>query len=214
MTATRRGRGLAQATIALRDACSEILETIQPASVRAVCYQLFTQKLLPDMSKNSTAKVSRILTQAREDGEIPWRWIVDEHRSLERVSAWENPADFADTIRDAYRRDRWQDQGIHVEVWSEKGTIRGTIQPVLDEYGVGLRVKGGIPAPHHPHDGEPECPEDQSLLEAPTWVRLATSTVPAALLATSRMPAWGLPSVSMFDMIMSPTRSMSQAVLK
>ena len=72
------GRGLAQQTIDLRDRCHAILEEIQPATVRAVCYRLFVEKLLPDMSKNSTAKVSRILTSAREDRFIHLEWIVDE----------------------------------------------------------------------------------------------------------------------------------------
>jgi hypothetical protein len=67
----RAGRDMAKKTIELRQRCHEILEEIEPATVRAVCYRLFVQKLIPDMSKNSTGKVSRILTGAREDGEIP-----------------------------------------------------------------------------------------------------------------------------------------------
>jgi len=31
-----------------------------------------------------------------------------------------------------------------VEVWSEKGTVRGVLAPVLDEYGVGFRVMHGF----------------------------------------------------------------------
>ena len=53
----RVGRGMAQKTIELRQRCHEILEEIEPATVRAVCYRLFVQKQIPDMSKNSTAKV-------------------------------------------------------------------------------------------------------------------------------------------------------------
>ena len=33
---------------------------------------------------------------------------------------------------------------MRVEVWSEKGTIRGVLKPVLDEYGVGFRVMHGF----------------------------------------------------------------------
>jgi hypothetical protein len=44
----------------------------------------------------------------------------------------------------SYRRDFWQQQPERVEVWSEKGTIRGVLQPVLDEYGVGFRVMHGF----------------------------------------------------------------------
>jgi hypothetical protein len=31
-----------------------------------------------------------------------------------------------------------------VEVWSEKGTVRGVLDPVLKEYGVGFRVMHGF----------------------------------------------------------------------
>ncbi len=70
-------RGLARKTQDLIDAAALILAEIQPATVRGVCYQLFNRKLIPDMLKNSTAKVSRVLVQARERELIPWGWIVD-----------------------------------------------------------------------------------------------------------------------------------------
>jgi hypothetical protein len=35
------------------------------------------------MSKNDTNRVSRQLTDARERGEIPWEWVVDETREPE-----------------------------------------------------------------------------------------------------------------------------------
>ena len=44
----------------------------------------------------------------------------------------------------AYRRDFWKQQPKRVEVWSEKGTVRGVLQPVLDNYGVGFRVMHGF----------------------------------------------------------------------
>ena len=93
------GRGLAQKTLDLRDLCRAILDEIHPATVRAVCYRLFVLKAIPDMSTNSTAKISRILTRAREDGFIPWGRVVDETRSLERVSQWDDPADFAESVK-------------------------------------------------------------------------------------------------------------------
>jgi len=138
------GRRLAQKTLDLRDLCRAILDEIHPATVRAVCYRLFVLKAIPDMSTNSTAKISRILTRAREDGFIPWGWIVDETRSLERVSQWDDPADFAESVKRSYRRDLWAQQPQRVEIWSEKGTMRGTLGPVLDEYGVGFRVMHGF----------------------------------------------------------------------
>jgi hypothetical protein len=37
------------------------------------------------MGKNSTNRVSRQLVDAREQGLIPWGWIVQETREVERV---------------------------------------------------------------------------------------------------------------------------------
>lgn len=128
---------------ALLEEEKRILEKIQPCSVRAECYQLFIAKLIPDMSKNSTNSVSRQLARAREDGVIPWSWIVDETRAAERPGRWSEPDSIIDAAVRGYRRDNWQDQPYRVEVWSEKGTVRGTLAPVLDELGVTLRVMHG-----------------------------------------------------------------------
>lgn len=140
----RRGRGKAQATMKLIEACQEILREIQPATVRAVCYRLFTMGLIPDMSKNSTNKVSTQIVWAREQGCIPWAWVVDETREAERVNTWSNSDAIIRAAVTTYRRDYWQDQPYRVEVWSEKGTVRGTIAPVLDELGVTFRVMHGF----------------------------------------------------------------------
>ena len=103
-------RGKAKASLELIEACIEILSTIQPASVRAVCYQLFIRKLIADMSKNSTNRVSTQLRDARENGDVPWSWVVDETREVERIQQWSDLARFADVVRNSYRRNRWQDQ--------------------------------------------------------------------------------------------------------
>jgi hypothetical protein len=146
------GRGKSWRNIELIDAATKILHAIQPASVRAVCYQLFNRKLIASMGKTDTNRVSTQLRDAREAGEIPWDWIVDETREAECVTAWENPAAYIDTIKRSYRRDRWTDQADWVEVWSEKGTIRGTLAPILHEYGVTFRVMHGYGSATAVHD--------------------------------------------------------------
>ena len=88
-------------------------------------------------------RVYRLLREAREDGTIPWEWIVDETRRRERVSTWANPAAYARAVARSYRRDFWDQQPARVEVWSEKGTVRGVLAPVLDEYAIGFRVMHG-----------------------------------------------------------------------
>jgi hypothetical protein len=129
-------RGKTQESIDFIDACRQILAEIQPASVRAVAYQLFVRKLLPSMAKTCTNKVSAQLVYAREEGIIPWEWIVDEAREEERALVWDDVDECVRYTQETYRRDYWLEQRIRVAVWSEKGTVRGTLAPVLDEYQV------------------------------------------------------------------------------
>jgi hypothetical protein len=136
-------RGKTQRILQLIAACRAILEEIQPATVRAVCYQLFIQKLLPSMAKTCTNRVSEQLVYAREQEIIPWSWIVDETREAERPGTWANPDAFIPAVMQSYRRDRWKMQTERVEVWAEKGTVRGTLGPVLRDYGVTFRVMHG-----------------------------------------------------------------------
>jgi hypothetical protein len=140
----RRGRGKSQKSLDLIAAAKEFLADAHPTTIRGVCYRLFVDGVIPSMAKPETDKVSRQLTDAREQGMIPWEWIVDEKRALERLSSWRDPESYVRTVRRSYRRDFWAQQPQLVEVLSEKGTIRGVLQPVLDEYGVGFRVMHGF----------------------------------------------------------------------
>ena len=143
ITTKRKGRGKSAKSLEIIKASIRILEEIQPASVRAVCYRLFTEKLIPNMSKGSTDAVGTQLVYARENGLIPWDWIVDETREAETISSWSNPESIIRAAVNGYRKDYWTMQPNWVEVWSEKGTIRGTLAPVLRKYGVTFRVMHG-----------------------------------------------------------------------
>lgn len=138
------GRGKSQRNLDLIRQARNILATIQPATVRAVCYRLFVAGVIDSMDKNNTSRVSRQLTYAREARLIPWRWIVDETREAECIPSWADPADFAHNVSLQYRRDNWQQQAVRIEVWSEKGTMRGTLAPILQQYGVTFRVMHGF----------------------------------------------------------------------
>lgn len=137
-------KGLATKTVALIDAAYDVALIRNPISVRGVAYQLFNLRLIPDMSKRSTDRVSRALTIARERGLIPWEWIVDEHREIERPATWDDPTQYLQMVQDSYRRDRWTMQPSRVLVMSEKGTVGGILRPVLAEYGVPFLVAHGF----------------------------------------------------------------------
>ena len=134
-----KGRGMAPASLDLIAAMREIAEPLQPITGRGIGYQLFTRKLIASMERSEMARVYRLLKEARERGIIPWSWIVDETRPIERVSTWDDPADYAHCVARSYRRDFWNQQPHRVHVMSEKGTVRGVLAPVLDELAVAFR---------------------------------------------------------------------------
>src|SRR5262245_46376348 len=96
---TRRGRGRAQATLSLIAEMIDIAEAIQPCSVRAIAYQLFNRKLIPAMGEKQTQKVSKLSVIAREEGTLPWEWIVDPTRAEEEVATWADPAAYARAVQ-------------------------------------------------------------------------------------------------------------------
>ena len=85
-TGIKIGRGMAQGSLDLIEAMRVIAKAAQPITGRGGGYKLFTQGLIPSMERNEMQRVYRLLLKAREQGIIPWEWIVDETRSLERVN--------------------------------------------------------------------------------------------------------------------------------
>ncbi len=116
------------------------------------------------MEKTNTNKVSRLLTQAREDGDLDWDWVVDETREAERISTWQDVAAFGETVMRSYRKNYWAEQPEWIEVWSEKGTVRGTLAPVLNEYGITFRVMHGHGSATAVHAAAEESADSDKLL--------------------------------------------------
>src|SRR5262245_3307982 len=135
----KKGRGMARRSLDLIEAMYAAAKAAQPITGRGIGYKLFARGLIPSMEKKEMQRVYRLLKEARERRIIPWEWIVDETRALERTSTWDDPEDYAECVAQSYRRDFWNQQPVRCEVWSEKGTVRGVLAPVLDEYAVGFR---------------------------------------------------------------------------
>jgi len=161
---SKGGRGKAQKSLDLIDAAVQILAEIQPASIRAVCYRLFVDGLIDSMSKANTGKVSTQLVWAREQGILPWEWVVDETREAERITTWGSPEEIITAAMRGYRADYWAKQPEWVEVWSEKGTVRSTLAPVLKKYGVTCRVMHGFGSATSLHDIAVESLENDKWL--------------------------------------------------
>lgn len=147
-----RGRGMAQQSLDLIAAIHVIAERMQPMTGRGVGYQLFVRKRIAAMTRRAMARVYRLLLIARERGIIPWSWIVDETRSIERVSTWDDPAAYAYDVARCYRRDFWNQQPHRVLVVSEKSTVSGLLAPVLDHYAVGFLPVHGFSSGTKAHE--------------------------------------------------------------
>jgi hypothetical protein len=143
-TRSKKVRGMAQRSLDLIEAMRAEAQAAQPITGRGVGYKLFSAGVIPSMERAEMQRVYRLLKEAREQGHIPWDWIVDETRELERVSTWANPADYARCVARSYRRDFWDQQPRRVMVVSEKGTVRGLLRPVLDDLAVGFQVMHGF----------------------------------------------------------------------
>ena len=109
-TGSKKGRGMAQRSLDLIEAMHAIAEAAQPITGRGVGYKLFTRKLIASMARTEMQRVYRLLKEARERGIIPWDWIVDETRAIERVSTWDDPDEYARCVAHSYRRDFWNQQ--------------------------------------------------------------------------------------------------------
>ena len=98
--------------------------------MRGVCYALFVREMIPSMEVKHTQRVSRIMTEMRENEALDWTKIVDGSRAVKRAGRWSDPGAIIEAAVRGYRRNNWQDQTTIVEVWSEKSTVEGVLQPV------------------------------------------------------------------------------------
>jgi hypothetical protein len=126
----------------LVDAAVEILKAEQPMTLRQLFYRLLSAGKLTT-AKKEYKRLGTVLTRLREAGAVPRNWLVDHTRSTLKPSSWSGLSDFAETVREAYRKDFWASLPHHVEVFVEKDAVAGTIQPVTEDYDVSLRVCRG-----------------------------------------------------------------------
>jgi hypothetical protein len=153
-------RGLSQRTIELILFARLLLEQYNPMTLRQLHYAIFSAAIIEYLNTQADYKrLSRATTAARRlhrrfeladflyaapKYAIPGDWIVDETREPEVVNMWSDISGYLDTVKRAYRRDYWQDQPHYCEVWSEKGTVLGSLRPIVSELGVTVRVCHGF----------------------------------------------------------------------
>jgi hypothetical protein len=132
-------------------ASHDILAREQPATLRQLFYRLVSSRLL-DNTPQAYHRLIHAMTLARERADIPFEWFVDRSRPTYSANVFDDLEEGLTTLRNCYRKDYWQDQPRHVEIWAEKDAITGAIQPVTEELGITMRVSRGFTSTTRVHE--------------------------------------------------------------
>jgi len=106
-----------------------------PTSARFLFYELVQRGQL---SKHSTGArrpdqdLHDALTDIREDGRVPWHWIVDETRSLEDYTGYNNVQNGVLAQLDHVNIDPWH--GRAPMILTESRSLAGVLRPIAQEY--------------------------------------------------------------------------------
>ena len=120
----------------LRTAICETAERYQPLSLRQLFYRLVAASVVDKTDNDYHNVVLRLAGLLREEGELPWDWIVDNTRWMRKPNSYGSLSELLDEQTELYRRDLWRDQEDYVEVWCESDSIAC----VLGEATMGLDV--------------------------------------------------------------------------
>lgn len=139
-------RGEWKESTKLVDAAVDILEQENPMTIRQLFYRLVSKHVIENRL-GDYQKVIRLMTKARKDGRVAYDWIVDRSRASYESVLWDDMAQLAQTFENdllRYRSDWWADQPVYLEIWCEKDTVTGSIEPVREEFGLRVDANRGF----------------------------------------------------------------------
>lgn len=132
----------------LMDAAGEIIDEFYPdkMTLRQVYYQLVSRLILEN-KQTAYKRLSAVLVEARETGQVPWDAMEDRSRhilgspSLNAISdadtsAW-STINYVETSSGIVA-DKWLYQEWYVEVWLEKQALEGVFEAVTGDMEVVL----------------------------------------------------------------------------
>jgi hypothetical protein len=134
-----------------RSSLLEIIEPMQPMTVRQAFYQATVQGIV-EKEESGYDKVQRALALMRREDELPWEYIVDNTRDRDRPYTSDSIADALQETIDQYRKALWNNINAHVEIWLEKDALAGVLSPVTRKYDVSLMVARGYSSLTFLHD--------------------------------------------------------------
>lgn len=130
-------------TTQLIEAAVGVLEIENPMTIRQLFYRLVSVGSLTN-SRADYQRLSVVMSKARNEGRCDFDWIVDRSRPEYSPNVWKDAAGYGRTIQKSYRKDYWASQPNHIELWSEKDSVIGSIEALTDELGITVRVGRGF----------------------------------------------------------------------
>jgi hypothetical protein len=127
----------------LESAIYAVADAEKPCTIRGVFYRIMSQKLVPKSEQGYRQVQNRILLM-RRGGLLPYGWISDGTRWSIKPRTWSGVEDVLADTAAFYRRALWNDQNVHLEIWSEKDAIRSVVSPVTAQFDVPLMVARGF----------------------------------------------------------------------
>jgi hypothetical protein len=139
----KRPRATKDEVEARQEALLNIIDEMQPMTVRQVFYQATVHGLVEKTEKGYHV-VQRDLTVMRRDKEtLPYEWIVDNTRGRHHPQTYDGVQEALDDTARFYRKSLWTEADCYVEIWLEKDALAGVVDPITDEYDVSLMVARG-----------------------------------------------------------------------
>jgi hypothetical protein len=130
----------------LRDGLFLLAQEHQPLTVRQLFYRGTVAGLIAKDQAVYNNTVVRLVGQMREEGRLPFDWIVDNTRWMRKPTTYSGLRSMLHYTQHTYRRAIWDNQEAYVEVWCESDSIAGVIYPVTQEWDVPLMPCGGQPS--------------------------------------------------------------------
>lgn len=127
----------------LKQSMLDILAENESMTIRQMFYQMVSRRLIDKTEAEYNNTVSRLATQMRKAGEMPFNAIADNTRWMRKPASHSSLENFLHQQQQLYRRDLWQDQDAYVEIWLEKDALAGVLYDVTSYWDVPLMVVRG-----------------------------------------------------------------------
>lgn len=117
--------------LALIHQAQEIIDQYDADGYTLTLRQLYYQFVSRDTIENTDAsykRLGKLITDARQSGNIPWDGIEDRNREKKGWYIQEDVKAILDGLPTDFAADRWRDQAFHVEVWVEKEALSNVVR--------------------------------------------------------------------------------------